>query len=114
MLLGVLSIWGILNFHFTLGNKAVVYLANKKFAWYDISGEKHQVEIPTKIGPIKIEIGAGAARVISSPCPNKICVKTGIIRHSHEEIVCLPAQMLLVLEGDASEQKAGGSDAITY
>jgi hypothetical protein len=109
------SFWGILTFRFTEGTRAVVYVANKKFAWYELSGEKHQITIPTQIGSVILEIGENSARVMQSPCPGKLCIKTGIIRHSHEEVVCLPAKLLLVLEGAAETGgKKTGSDAITY
>jgi hypothetical protein len=114
-LVGAAACWGILTFRFTEGARAVVYVANKKFAWYDLAGEKREVDVPTAIGTVKLEIGGGGARVVSSPCPNKLCVKTGTVRHSHEEIVCLPAQLLLVLEGGpGSGSGKGGTDAITY
>jgi hypothetical protein len=105
----------MVTFRFTEGNWAVVYIANKKFAWYPLTSEAKQVSIPTRIGPVVIEIGAGSARVVHSPCPNQQCVKTGKIRHSHAEIVCLPARILLTLEGqDEYEQKKSRVDAITY
>jgi hypothetical protein len=93
----------------------VVYIANKKFAWYDLGGEKKRIPLPTQIGTLILEIGDSGARIISAPCPNKLCVKTGLIRHSHEEIVCLPGKLLLVLEGPNDEEKGkAGPDAITY
>jgi len=106
--------WGILTFRITEGERAVVYVSNKKFAWYELSGEKRRIPVATRIGTVTLEIGGGSARVIDSPCPNKLCVKTGAIRHSHEEIVCLPAQLLLVLEGSSAGRKQGAADAITY
>jgi hypothetical protein len=107
--------WSFLTFRATSGAKAIVYVANKKTAWYDLTGPRQEVAIPTRIGPVTVEIGEGAARVISSPCLNKICVKTGKVRHTHEEVVCVPAHMLVVIEGDASRGPAGGEvDVITF
>lgn len=107
--------WALFTFRITEGSRAIVYVSNRKFAWYDITGEKRRIPIPTRIGTVTLEIGGGSARVIDSPCPNKLCVKTGAIRHAHEEIVCLPAQLLLVLEGSPGlDRKKGAADAITY
>lgn len=107
------SAWGFLAFRVSAGAKAIVYIADAKYAWYDLSGEKRQVDLPTRIGPVRLEVGGGAARVLSSPCPNKICVKTGKAAHVHDEIVCVPAHLLVVIEGPESGTKAG-VDAITY
>jgi hypothetical protein len=113
LLVSAAAAWGFLAFRVTAGAKAIVYIADAKYAWYDLAGEKRTVELPTRIGPIKLEVGDGAARIISSPCPNKICVKTGRVAHVHEEIVCVPAHLLVVIEGSGGGSKAG-VDAITY
>jgi hypothetical protein len=105
--------WGFLAFRVSAGAKAIVYIANAKYAWYDLTGGKRLVDLPTRIGPVRLEVGEGAARVLSSPCPNKICVKTGKIAHVHGEIVCVPAHLLIVIEGAESGSKAG-VDAVTY
>jgi hypothetical protein len=107
--------WGILTFRISEGTRAIVYVADRKYAWYELTGEKRTISVPTRIGPVRLEIGAGSARVIDSPCPNKLCIKTGAVRHSHEEIVCLPAQLLIVLDGPPiSGSGKDGADAITY
>jgi hypothetical protein len=115
ILVAATSAWGFLAFRVTEGSRATVYMSNKRFAWYELGGDKRKVEIDTRIGPIALEIGQGAARVLSSPCPNKICVKTGAVRHVHGEIVCLPAHLLLVIEGDSRAGRPGGEiDAVTF
>ena len=88
-------------------------MADKKYGWYELAGNKREVSIPTRIGPVRLEIGEGKARVMAAPCPNQSCVKTGDVRHAHEEIVCVPAQLLLILEGPAGSSE-GGIDAITF
>ncbi len=116
ILLAAAAAWGFLAFRLTDGARAVVYVANKKFAWYELTGATRRIPIPTRIGEIVIEIGGGSARVISSPCPNQLCVKTGSVRHNHEEVVCMPAQMLLTLEGgkNGGPKHEGETDVITY
>lgn len=113
--IAVIAGWSFLTFRATSGAKAIVYVGNMKTAWYDLKGPRQEVVVPTRIGPVRVEIGEGAARVLSSPCLNKICVKTGKVRHTHEEIVCVPAHMLVVIEGDASPGPSGGEvDVITF
>jgi hypothetical protein len=109
------SCWSFLTFRISQGPRVVVYVSNKKFAWYELAGEKREVAVPTRIGAVRLEIGGGAARVISAPCRLQLCVKAGEIRHAHEEIACVPAQMLMILEGEPGSGPHGiGTDAITF
>ena len=105
-------------FRVSEGARAVVYVAEHKFAWYGLAGGKRVVEVPTRIGPVRLEIGGGSARVVSSPCPNRLCVKTGKVGRAHQEIVCVPARLLVSIEGaDAGRVKGEGEgevDAITF
>jgi hypothetical protein len=123
-----LSIWGFLAFRMEAGASIRVFLGNKKFGWYRIDGPPRQVEIPSRIGPVVLEVGGGMAKIISSPCRNKVCVRTGSIRNAHSEIICMPAQMLVIMEGKAGgmgsgkpgsgpsgqPERADGTDAVTY
>ncbi len=115
LLLTGASAWGFLAFRFSEGTRALVYVGDRKYGWYELAGPRHEVIIPTAIGPVGLEIGDGAARVISSPCRNKICVRTGAVRRGHSEIVCMPAHLLIVIAGDEPGRKNGeGLDAITF
>ncbi len=106
------SAWGLLAFRITPGARAIVFVGDNKYGWYSLDGPRHSVPIPTRIGPVNAEFGEGSARVTASPCRNQICVRTGKIAHSHAEVVCLPARLLIVIE--SGEDPAGAPDAITY
>jgi hypothetical protein len=114
ILIAAASAWGFLAFRVSEGSRAVVYVADHKFAWYELAGGKRRVQVPTRIGPVELEIGEGSARVVSSPCPNRLCVKTGKVGHAHQEIVCVPAHLLVVIEGAAAGGGKGEVDAITF
>lgn len=47
-----------------------------------------------------IELSPDGAAVLSSECPDKICVHTGALHKAGESAVCLPARVVLRLEGD--------------
>lgn len=47
---------------------------------------------------LEIECGNGTVKVISSECPDKICVKKGEISMSNENIVCLPAKVIITIQ----------------
>ena len=49
-------------------------------------------------------------RVIHSDCPTQDCVHTGAITRAGQSIVCLPARIIIALEGDAAE--SGGPDLV--
>ena len=116
ILIGAASAFGFMAFRVSEGTRAVVFIGNKKYGWYELKGTRRQVSIPTSLGPVRLEIGEGAARVAASPCRNKICIKTGAIRHSHSEIVCMPAHLLIVIEGETGPgaDSHEGTDAVTF
>ncbi|MDB5106674.1 MAG: hypothetical protein JWP91_4363 [Fibrobacteres bacterium] len=115
LLVAAASAWGFMSFRVTEGSRAVVFIGDGKYGWYTLDGPKRQVSIPTSLGTVRMEIGDGTVRVAASPCRNKVCVKTGAIRHSHSEIVCMPAHLLIVVEGDEPDGSAReGTDAVTF
>lgn len=54
--------------------------------------------------------GESGLRVAASDCPTQDCVHTGIIARSGQSIVCLPARVIVRLEGGTAED--GGVDAV--
>ena len=54
--------------------------------------------------------GEAGLCVARSDCPTQDCVHTGAITRSGQSIVCLPARMIIRLEGGAPED--GGVDAV--
>jgi hypothetical protein len=108
------ALWGFLAFRFSAAGKAVVFVGDSRYGWYDLGGAVRRVDVPTRIGPITLEIGGGSARVIHSPCPNQLCVRQGTVRRAHSELICMPARLLVVLEGGASDPRERSIDAVTY
>ncbi len=56
---------------------------------------------------LQMELSPTGAAVLSSECPDKICVHTGVLHRAGEAAVCLPARVVLRLEG------AGAVDGIS-
>jgi hypothetical protein len=51
-----------------------------------------------------LEVHDGAIRFIESSCPDKICIKTGDLRHGGESAACLPNRVLVrVLAEDGAD-----------
>ena len=53
-----------------------------------------------------VEVADGGISVISSDCPDKICTDAPPLRRAGMSIVCLPARVVIFIEGD------GDADAI--
>lgn len=69
---------------------------------YTLNLDKAQkLEIQGENGiTLEVECSNGQVRVISSECPDKICVKKGFISMTDENIVCLPAKVIITIDGD--------------
>jgi hypothetical protein len=59
---------------------------------------------------LSVSIRGGTVRVTEAGCPGRDCVKTGEISRPGQSIVCLPAGILIRIEGSGSSR--GGSDGI--
>ena len=57
---------------------------------------------------VTVELSPQGARVADSGCPDKTCVRAGILTQAGQSAVCLPGRVVLRLEG------AGAADAETY
>lgn len=66
-------------------------------------------EVSGPLGLTRIEIREGRVRVVSSPCPLKICQRAGWIDSAGEIIVCLPNEVVVRLPGRAD----GDLDALS-
>jgi hypothetical protein len=115
ILVAAAAAWGFLAFRFSDAGKAIVYVGDVRYGWYDLAGPSRRIDVPTRIGPVTLDIGVGAARVARSPCPNRLCIRQGTVRKAHAELICMPARLLVVLEGgEAGDASAPGIDAITH
>ncbi len=55
--------------------------------------------IPGPLGPTRIAIEPGRARVLADPSPRQLCVKQGWLAHAGDAALCLPNQVSLELTG---------------
>ena len=62
------------------------------------------VNVPGPLGETVVVIRDGSVRVLSSPCPEKICVKSGGISKPGQWIACLPNRVFIAILGRRSEQ----------
>ena len=56
-----------------------------------------------------VEIVAGEARILSSPCPHELCVKMGAVRMPGRAVVCVPNRVVVTVVGSGPTP----TDAVT-
>ncbi len=50
------------------------------------------------LGVTRIEVRGDSARVVSSPCPDKICVRMGWLSRAGEYAACIPNGVIVTIE----------------
>jgi hypothetical protein len=70
---------------------------------YSLDGET-TLRVPGPLGETVVVIENGTVQVTSSPCPEKICIKTGRISKPGQWIACLPNRVFISIRGRRSEQ----------
>ena len=51
------------------------------------------------LGLTEIEIKKGRARIVRSPCKNKVCIKSGYIRYADRLAACIPNRVVVRIVG---------------
>ena len=59
-------------------------------------------------GGTKIEITREGARFLSADCPDKLCVKSGLLNRAGESAVCLPNRVSVRITGNGAADAATG------
>ena len=68
------------------------------------------IEAEGPLGTTIVKIEEGVARVASSPCPNKLCIKSGRLSRKGDWSACMPNKVFVRITGTSAE----GVDAGTY
>ena len=61
------------------------------------------------LGETIVAIESGGVHVVSSPCPEKICISMGTIRRPGTWIACLPNGLFIRIEGEDAEELDAGT-----
>jgi hypothetical protein len=61
--------------------------------------EQRLFDVEGPLGVTRMQIENGAVRVLSSPCPQKICIGLGAARNSGDLLACVPNRILVRIEG---------------
>jgi len=97
----------ISSFHKTGGDTVLIQVDGKDFLHLSLD-EDRIVKVSGPLGVSIVEIKDGRVRMLSSPCPDKLCIKEGYIDKAGQVIICIPNRIVIKIEGRA------GLDALTY
>ena len=86
--------------HFQHEGKLVVIEVDGKLVGNFSLGEDRLIPADGKLGTTRVEIADNEVRVLDSPCPLKLCVKSGPISRSGENLVCLPNRVVIRVKGE--------------
>lgn len=86
----------------TNNKKVVVIRDNTELYSFDLSTAKDEkIRIDYENGGYNIiEIKDGEIRISEADCPDKTCVKTGILKFEEMPVVCLPHHLILRFSDD--------------
>ncbi len=77
----------------------VVVSANDKIVFVAPLNQDRQVELDGPLGTTVLRIEHGGVRIISSPCPRKVCISMGKASQAGDLIACVPNQLVVRIEG---------------
>lgn len=83
---------------------ASIYVRGELYETVELSSVKEpmEIEVSGKI-PVLISVTSEGAEFKSSGCPDKLCMKRGVLSKDGESAVCLPAGVSLRIESTSSE-----------
>ncbi|HDK7139991.1 TPA: NusG domain II-containing protein [Clostridium botulinum] len=108
----VLSVISIIFFKFFVKSEnavAVIKQNGKIIEKVDLSKvkEKRQLKINYNDKDHKgyniIEIDKGSIRFIDADCPDKVCIKSGVLKKPGETAACLPHKLIITIEKNDKE-----------
>ena len=83
----------------------VVVSSDDRIVFVAPLNKDRRVELDGPLGITVLQIENGAARIISSPCAQKICIGMGEACHTGDLIACVPNQLVISIEGEGDGQE---------
>ena len=88
---------------------AAVHLKAPGGEWVFPLDQDRTLSVRGPLGDTVVELRGGQARVLSSPCTEKICVRTGAIARPGQWIACLPNRVFLDIQSSGR-----AADAVSF
>lgn len=82
------------------GEELIVYQGSDVYGTYSLR-ENQKIEIVNQEKKLTniLVIEDGEAYMLSANCPDGLCMKQGKIKNSGDKIICLPNQIIVLIEG---------------
>lgn len=91
------------------GGKAVIVSADGRTeVYYTTLTEKTEYSFVTESGTVVVAVDSEGAYFVSSPCRDKICVKSGRVDSAGECAACVPCHVYIYIESSGE-----GADGMT-
>ncbi len=90
------------------GSLVEISVSGKVYLTHDLTTDAI-IEVPGPLGATVVQVAALQARILSSPCRDKICVHMGAIDVSGGLLICAPNEVSVRIVGD----KTDALDALT-
>jgi len=96
--LALLAVAGVLSLFRLSGGAGAIY----------VNGEP--AASSATVNAVVVEVDGSRARVVSSPCRDKLCINAGWLEKPGEIAACLPQRVVVEIRSE----KGGGVDGIAY
>ena len=92
---------------------AVIYEGGKITHRIDLGQvhESYTIEL-TNPPSSTVKVEHNSIRYLTAACPDKLCVKAGLLTHRGDTAACLPQKTVIVVEGGSKDENE--PDVITY
>ncbi len=104
LLLLSISLSGIAWVATAPGGTHVVVTCGERTCFTAPLDEPRSVDLDGPLGPTHLVIDDQGARITDSPCPRKICIAMGSVRHTGDLLACVPNRILVRIDSPASEE----------
>ena len=92
---------------FSKGDWVVVTVNQKEIIRLPLNQDQI-THVKGPLGLTEIEVKKGRARIVSSHCKNKVCIKSGYIRYADRLAACIPNRVVVRIVGKSHR----GVDAV--
>lgn len=97
-------------FVFRSSGAGTVVVSSGKDEWVFPLDSDRRVKIPGSIGITEIALSQGGVQVLDSPCKNKLCMGSGVIKSPGEFIACVPNRVFIRIASGAEKSPPGGGE----
>jgi hypothetical protein len=86
------------------GGTRVVVTSGKQILFTTPLDQPRSVDLDGPLGQTHLVIDDQGVRITSSPCPRKICISMGTVRHAGDLLACVPNRILVYIDSPAAEE----------